>query len=471
MTDELAALAAQVWELAGGTPDISGRLAVSGPRTFLPSAFDVTGLATASVAAATLAAAEYLAARNGSPVAAVRVDSRAACAAFAAEALFTPVGWSLPDAWDPIAGNYRARDGWIRLHTNYASHRAAVTRLLKVDDRDAVRAAVSHWKAADLESAVVAAGGCAAAMHDRDSWLASVPGAASAAAPALSVTERPPAGAAPEPGSRGAAARTEGPSMRPYAGVRVLDLTRVIAGPIGTRFLAAYGADVLRIDPPGFAEVPAVLPETTAGKRTAAVDLTTPAGRAAFERLVAGADVLVTGLRADALGRLGYDDAALTALNPALIITSHNAYGWDGPWRDRRGFDSLAQMSCGIAAAGAVAAGADKPVPLPVQALDHATGYLLAAAVGRALTSRLTCGTVSRVRASLAGTANLLWSLPRPADRAGQPPMPRPGEIPLVDTRTAWGPARRVPVPGEISGTAPELRIEAGPLGRHEPAW
>jgi crotonobetainyl-CoA:carnitine CoA-transferase CaiB-like acyl-CoA transferase len=253
--------------------------------------------------------------------------------------------------------------------------------------------------------------------------------------------------------------------------VRVLDLTRVIAGPIGTRFLAAYGADVLRLDPPGFAEVPAVLPETTAGKRTAAVDLRTPPGRAAFERLVAGADVLVTGLRADALGRLGFDDAALTALNPALIITAHDAYGWDGPWRDRRGFDSLVQMSCGIAAAGATAAGADKPVPLPVQALDHATGYLLAAAVGRALTTRLTRGAASRVRASLVGTANLLWSLPRPADLADQPRMPRPGEIPLVETQTAWGPARRVPVPGEISGTAPELRAEAGPLGRHEPAW
>ena len=139
--------------------------------------------------------------------------------------------------------------------------------------------------------------------------------------------------------------------------MRVLDLTRVIAGPIGTRFLAAYGADVLRIDPPGFAEVPALLPETTAGKRTAALDLTAAAGRAAFESLVATADVLVSGLRADALARLGYDDAALAALNPALIVASLDAYGWNGPWRDRRGFDSLVQMSSGIAAAGAAATG------------------------------------------------------------------------------------------------------------------
>ncbi|HET6190038.1 MAG TPA: CoA transferase, partial [Trebonia sp.] len=348
MTQQLDELAGRFWTLAGGNPDVAAQLTMSGPRTFLPAAFDVTGLAAASVAAATLAAAEYHAARNQSPVAAMRVGSRAACAAFAAEGLFTPVGWTLPDIWDPIAGNYQARDGWIRLHTNYASHRAAVTGLLKADDRDSVLAAVSQWKAADLEAAVVAAGGCAAAMHDKDSWLASAPGAASAAAPALAATERPLAAGS---GTGAGTARADRPAGSPYAGVRVLDLTRVIAGPVATRFLAAYGADVLRLDPPGFAEVPALLPETTAGKRTAAVSLATPAGRATFERLVAGADVLVTGLRADALGRLGYGDAALTALNPALVIASHNAYGWGGPWRDRRGFDSLVQMSCGIAAA------------------------------------------------------------------------------------------------------------------------
>ena len=473
-TSELGDLAAQVWALAGGTPEVAERFTPCGPRTVLPSVFDVTGLATASVAAASLAAAEFHAIRNSEPVAAVSVDSRAACAAFAAEALFTPVGWALPELWDPIAGNYRARDGWVRLHTNYASHRAAVTRLLKADDRASVQAAVTQWEAADLEAAVVASGGCAAAMHDRRSWQASAPGHAMAGAAALASAHRPLPASADRPlrasGTKGPA-RSESPAGQPYAGVRVLDLTRVIAGPVCTKFLAAYGADVLRLDPPGFAEVPALLPETTAGKRTATVDLTAQAGRMAFERLVAGADVLVTGLRSDALGKLGYDEATLTALNPALITASLNAYGWRGPWRDRRGFDSLVQMSCGIASAGGVAAGSDQPVPLPVQALDHATGYLLAAAVGRALAARLTRSVTTRVRGSLIGTANLLWSLPRPADLGELPPMPRPGEFSLVDTRTAWGQARRVPLPGEIAGVGHALQVEAGPLGRHEPVW
>jgi CoA-transferase family III len=479
-TAELSDIAARVWSEVGGPPDLPGGLTTTGPRAVLPSRFDVTGLATASVAAATLAAVEFLAVRNDGRPRPVTVDSRQACAAFAAEALFTPVGWERPDIWDPIAGNYRARDGWIRLHTNYAYHRAAVERLLGAADRDSVGAAVAEWKAVELETAVVEAGGCAAAMRTRGEWLASPAGAATADAPLVDVVDRPlpdelglladgtragdVAATSYVAGAGGAGAG--GPL--PYAGVRVLDLTRVIAGPVGTRFLAAYGADVLRIDPPGFAEVPALLPETTAGKRTAALDLTAAAGRAAFESLVATADVLVCGLRADALARLGYDDAALGTLNPALIVASLDAYGWDGPWRDRRGFDSLVQMSSGIAAAGAAAAGTDKPVPLPVQALDHACGYLTAAAVGRALTRRGTESAVSRIRLSLIGTANLLWSLPRPA---GQPPMPEPGDFQLTDARTAWGSARRVPLPGAIAGIDPRLRVEAGPLGRHQPTW
>jgi hypothetical protein len=464
VANELGDLCPRVWRSLGGAADAAKVLSSTGPRAVLPSYFDVTGLATASVACATLAAAEFLAAREVSRPRPVSVDSRAACAAFAAEGLFTPVGWSLPEMWDPIAGNYRAGDGWIRLHTNYPYHRAAVERVLGAGDRDAVAAGAFRWTAADLEAAVVEAGGCAAVMHERETWLASPPGAATATATPVVVSERRlPAGRA--------AAESHSPlsdTAAPFSGVRVLDMTRVIAGPVCTKFLAAYGAQVLRLDPPGFAEVPALLPETTAGKRTAALDLRVDADRGLFENLVAGADVLVTGLRADALARLGYGDGALTAINPALIVASLDAYGWDGPWRDRRGFDSLVQMSCGIAAAGSLAAGRDEPFPLPVQALDHATGYLLAAEVGRALTRRLTRSAVSRIRSSLIGTANLLWSLPRPADR---PAAPSPGDFELVDTSTAWGPARRVPLPGEIAGVTGEWRIEAGPLGRDSPAW
>lgn len=425
-------------------------LRISGPRTVLPSSFDVTRLATDTVGAAALAAAGYLAARTGTAPKPVHVDTRAACAAFAAEHLFVPVGWSLPALWDPVAGNYRAGDGWIRLHTNYRHHRAAVERVLGPGDRDALRAAVSKWTAADLETAVVEAGGCAAAMRTREDWLSSPEGAATIDTPAIITEER---GAPRRPAS--------GEGGLPYAGIRVLDLTRVMAGPVCTKFLAAFGADVLRIDPPGFEEVPALIPEMTAGKRTAALDLTEAGDRETFDRLVTGADVLVTGLRADALARLGYDEDRLAALNPGLVHASCDAYGWDGPWRDRRGFDSLVQMSCGIAAQ----ANGEEPVPLPVQALDHATGYLLAGAIGRALA----CPAATRIKASLIATANLLWSFGESG--YGQPGKPDAGEFGLIDTDTEWGPARRVPPPATIDGITAGWRVPAGPLGRHPAAW
>lgn len=132
----------------------------------------------------------------------------------------------------------------------------------------------------------------------------------------------------------------------------MLDLTRVIAGPTCTRFLAAQGARVLRIDPPGYPEIVDLLPTTTAGKTCAAVDLRSSAGEARIAALVAESDVLVCGLRLAALGRIGVDEDRLASLNPALVVARVGAYGWRGPWLDRRGFDSLVQMSTGIAAEG-----------------------------------------------------------------------------------------------------------------------
>src|ERR1700734_964317 len=172
VANELGDLCTRMWRSLGGAADVAEVLTASGPRAVLPAYFDVTGLATA----------EFLAAREVSRPRPVSVDSSAACAAFAAEGLFTPVGWSLPELWDPIAGNYRAEDGWIRLHTNYPYHRAAVERVLGADDHAAIAAAALRWKASDLEAAVVSAGGCAAVMHPRETWLASAPGAATATA-------------------------------------------------------------------------------------------------------------------------------------------------------------------------------------------------------------------------------------------------------------------------------------------------
>jgi crotonobetainyl-CoA:carnitine CoA-transferase CaiB-like acyl-CoA transferase len=454
-------LTSRLWQQVGGDPELPHGVRLSGPDQVLPSVFDVAALAVASVAAATVAAAQFLALRTGTRPAAVQVDRRAASAAFICERLFAPDGWQLPPIWDPIAGDYPTADGWIRLHTNYQHHRAAAQRVLgAAADRATIATEVRRWAATDLESAIVHAGGCAAALHDRSHWLASAAGAATAREPIAHLDLR----SAPAPRDL-----AEVSPVRPYTGVRVLDLTRVIAGPTATRLLAGYGADVLRIDPRGFAEVPALIPETSAGKHCTALDLTRAADRAVFERLVTEAHVLVCGLRPQALAGLGYPPVVLRALNPALITASLDAYGWHGPWQHRRGFDSLVQMSTGIAAVGALARGVDQPVPLPAQALDHATGYLLAAALGSALSRLVADAQTSDIRVSLLGTANVLQDCPTPDGLDTPEPTWAPADT--EPTSTAWGPARRVPLPGSIAGVAKNFAIDAGPLGRHPASW
>lgn len=332
----------------------------------LPSAFAVTDLACASIAAAGQAISELLNQQTGR-LPHLEVDRRLASFWFSTS--IRPVGWSVPPLWDPVAGDYATKDGWIRLHTNAPHHRAAAERVLGVcADRAAMASKVAQWAKTDLEQAVVDAGGCAAEMRSWAQWQAHPQGQAVNAEPLIQFAAN----------SRQNAKQWQGSVAQPLAGIKVLDLTRVLAGPVASRFLAGLGADVLRIDPPTWNE-PGVVPEVTLGKRCARLDLQVKADRELFEGLLKDADILLHGYRADALERLGYGLAERQLLAPGLIDVCLNAYGWSGPWQNRRGFDSLVQMSSGIAEAGMHWQHADKPTPLPLQALDHATGYLMAA--------------------------------------------------------------------------------------------
>jgi crotonobetainyl-CoA:carnitine CoA-transferase CaiB-like acyl-CoA transferase len=256
---------------------------------------------------------------------------------------------------------------------------------------------------------------------------------------------------------------------RPLQGIRVLDLTRVLAGPIATRFLAGFGADVLRIDPPTWDE-PGVIPDVTPGKRCARLDLRGSSDRAVFLDLLRGADVLVHGYRSDALDHLGLDTRTRREIRPGLVDVSLNAYGWSGPWQNRRGFDSLVQMSAGIADAGMRTLGKDRPTPLPVQALDHATGYLMAALVVRGLTQRIATGQGFEGRTSLARTAQLLVSGPAgrvtgDLGRAEEKDWSEPIEA------TEFGPARRLRSPLTIGDASMRWDRPAAKLGSSAPTW
>ncbi|MBW0001688.1 MAG: CoA transferase [Verrucomicrobia bacterium] len=450
-------LAKAVWTSFGGQENAASALSFTGEGD-LPAAYAVTDFATAAIAAAALSVAE-LAGRALSGIPPVTVDRRLSSFWFGWS--IRPIGWTMPAPWDPIAGDYRTSDGWIRLHTNAPHHRAAAEQVLgRHGDRTGMARAVAPWAKADLEAAIVDAGGCAAEMRSSAEWMAHPQGRAVAAEPLAHIV-------ATDRADR-SSSWTPTPS-RPLAGLRVLDLTRVLAGPVATRFLAGYGAEVLRIDPPGWDE-PGVIPEVTLGKRCARLDLEDDAGRERFEALLAQADMLLHGYRPGALDRLGYDPATRRFLAPGLIDVSLNAYGWSGPWATRRGFDSLVQMSTGIAETGMHWRQSDRPVPLPVQALDHATGYFMAATAIRAVTRRLGEGLGTEARLSLARTARLL------ADGGpGNPSSPllleAGADLSLLVECTDWGDAQRLAPPAVVAGAAMHWACPARKLGSAAAVW
>lgn len=456
MSEQASQFAQDMWAALGGDGRLPERLSFTGEGS-LPSAFHVTDLAAASIGVAGLAVSELADSAAGRSTG-VTVDRRLASLWFGFS--IHPEGWTLPPAWDPIAGDYQAADGWIRLHTNAPHHRAAAFAVLQVPEEKAeVAAAVAKWSAAELETAIVAAGGCAAEMRSVDAWASHPQGMAIADESLVASTVHATTQA-------GGWRPTKG---RPLAGLRVLDLTRVLAGPVATRFLAGYGADVLRIDPPGWDEA-GVIPEVTLGKSCARLDLERQNDRAVFSRLLSEAQVIVHGYRPDALDRLGFGEAERRRIAPDLIDVSLSAYGWTGPWSKRRGFDSLVQMSAGIAEAGQRWKSAEKPVPLPVQALDHATGYLMAAAVVRALTRRLLGEGAITSRLSLARTAKLLTDAGGPDTRPAISAETDDDLSPRIES-TNWGPARRYHPPAAVDGAPMAWDRPATALGSAEPAW
>ncbi|MFI0927845.1 CoA transferase [Streptomyces sp. NPDC021012] len=372
-----------LWSALGGDPALVDRVEYGGVSGLLPARLPVMDLARGAVAVCSLAAVEHA----GIP-GPVRVDDGAVATAFVSERHLRVDGRE-PVNFAPLSRFWRAADGWVRTHANYPHHKAALlTALDAADSVEAVAAAIGERKAVEVETAVYGAGGLAVALRTPEEWAAGGQGREVAARPLLT-RER-----LDEAAPRAADGRP----------LRVLDLTRVLAGPVATRTLALLGADVLRIDPPGNPELPDLHADTCVGKRTSALDLDRPSDRRTFDELLDAADVLVTGYRPGALDRFDLD-------RPGLVTARISAWGDYGPWAGRRGFDSLVQVATGIAV---VEGSVSEPGALPAQALDHGTGYLLAAAVLRSLTEQRAEGGSRLVRLALAQTGHwLTGTLPR----------------------------------------------------------
>ena len=454
--DTLAAL----WKLAE-LPEATLRHAIlTGAEPVLPSSFAVGTAAQTSVAAAALAAVE-LGQVRGQPYQQVSVDMTHA--ALECSGWFSLDGIT-PDVWDKFSGLYRCADGWVRIHANFAHHRDGALRLLGLSADTAQRAdaerALLSWRALDFEQAAADAGLVVAACRSLAVWDAHPQGHAVAALPLFSIERIGDA----EPRTLPALYTAD----RPLTGLRVLDLTRILAGPVCGRMLAAYGADVMLINSPHLPNIESIA-DTSRGKFSAHVDLQTVAGRDALFRLLATSNVFVQGYRPGALAAHGFGPEQAARLRPGIVYVSLCAYGDAGPWHGRRGFDSLVQTATGFNLAEAAAANSAEPKALPMQILDYATGHLMAFAAITAVRRQTLEGGSWHVNVSLAQTGHWLRSLGRMANGFS---IERPQATPYIETATSgFGELAAVAHSAKFSRTPMLWARPSMPPGTHPPEW
>nr|WP_228102933.1 CoA transferase [Nocardia seriolae] len=366
--------------------------------------------------AAFATAADRWRASLGLPPERSRIEPGRVAAAFASERLFRLDG-QRPDVFTELSGFFRTADAWVRTHANYSHHRARLLAALDLSAetaRDEFARRAATLGAADIEQRAAEHGAIAVRVRTEGEWTDSPQGKAAASGPLVAIEPR---------GDRGEV-RSPGAATRPLPlrGVRVLDLTRVIAGPVATRALALLGADVLRVDPPRLPEIGWQFLDTCQGKRSTVVDLRTDLP--VLRELISNADIIISGYRPGSLERLGVRPGEI---RPGIVHGRVSAWGESGPWGDRRGFDSIVQAASGISLIEGTQQNSHDQLPvgaLPVQALDHASGYLLAAGALDALRDARADSQGRDVRVALARTGS--WLLRAPGRTPDHPPAPAP---------------------------------------------
>ena len=442
--------------------DALGDVRLTGADPVLPSSFAVGTAAQVSIAASALAAATVWRMRGGRRQS-VSVDMRHAAIEFLSEHFATIEGVTPEDPWDRIAGTYQCGDGrWVRLHTNFPHHRDGILRILGCDyERQAVATALQSWTGFGLEDAAAANGLCATAMRSCAEWDAHPHGQALLTQPLVKITR---IGDAP--------ARGLTPADRPLSGVRVLDLTRVIAGPVCGRALAAHGADVMNIASPNIPNLPRLVVDTGRGKLSAHLELRDKADNERLKTLLSEADIFVQGYRPGGLADLGFSPSDAARIRPGIVYVSLSAFGDTGPWANRRGFDSITQTATGINHAEAEAAGQTAPKALPCQALDHGSGYLLAFGALTALMRRMREGGSWHVQVSLARTGRWLRDLGWVRNGLALPMPTATGVADLMEiSASGWGRLHAVRHAALLSDTPTRWVRPSVTLGTHPSEW
>ena len=454
---------ADLWAGAGGDAAALEAVKLTGSDPVLPSSFRVGTAAQVTIAATGLAAAEIWRQRTGRRQT-VAVDMRHAAIEFRSERYMRVADKPPGSPWDKIAGVYRTgEEKWVRLHTNFPHHRDGILKLLGCAyEREAVQAALVKWQGETLETTAAEAGLATAMMRSPAEWAAHPQGQAVARLPVIEISR---IGEAP------ARALPKG-AERPLSGVRVLDLTRVIAGPVCGRTLAAHGADVMRITAPHLHAIPLLDIDTGRGKLSASLDLRAAEERERLATLLRDAHVFVQGYRPGGVAGFGFSPEACADIRPGIVTVSLSAYGHQGPWAARHGFDSLVQTASGINHAEGEAAGVTGPKELPAQALDHATGYLMAFGAMMALARKAREGGSWHVRVSLAQTGHWFKGLGRMAAGFDCKDPKAEDVADLLDTmETPFGQLTFVRHAAQLSETPAHWARPPVKLGTHAPVW
>jgi crotonobetainyl-CoA:carnitine CoA-transferase CaiB-like acyl-CoA transferase len=445
-----------------------GELDLRGNDPSLPTRLRIGAAGAAAVAAAATAAAELWTLRaGGNRRQSISVDLRHATAALRSARYLRIDGAPPKEPRDRLSGLYPARDQrWVYLHCNFPNHRAAALGVLNLPadvERDAVGRAVRDWDGQALEEAIHAAGGCAGFVRGSDEWARHPQSAAVATLPVLEIERVGDAPREPLPAGE-----------RPLSGIRVLDLTRVLAGPTCGRTLAEHGADVLKVSGPHLPHSGDIEIDTGLGKLSTFLDLREPAGVETLTSLVRDGrcDVFSQSYRPGSLAARGFSAEALAALRPGIVCVELSAWGRTGPWRQRRGFDTVVQCVSGIA----MIQGEDaSPRTMPVAAIDYVSGYLMAFGAMVALLRRTREGGSWRVRVSLARTGR--WIMDRgllDASAIAEVPNEFPDEEIAritVETPSPLGAIRHLAPVARMSATPPRWARPPVPLGHDAPVW
>jgi crotonobetainyl-CoA:carnitine CoA-transferase CaiB-like acyl-CoA transferase len=454
--------------IAGWPEERAGEVTITGGTDpVLPTPFRITETAAAAIAATGLAVSDLWKLRTGRGQD-VAVDARQATASLRSSHYLHMDGAAVSTERNTIMGTYPAKDGrWSYLHCNFPNHRAAALKVLGVpEDRESVRQAVAKWDALELEEAIIAAKGAGGMVRTMDEWARHPQAAAIATLPLMEIVKI--GDSPPEPLPEG---------DRPLAGVRVLDLTRVLAGPTCARTLAEHGADVMKITAGHLPNIGYQEYDTGHGKLSAQLDLRQPAQLQTLLDLVREADVFSQGYRPGTLGERGLSPEELAHLRPGIVYVSLCAFSHVGPWASRRGFDTVIQTVSGITSRQGEIFPGKEPGPqfYPVSAIDYLTGYLMAFGAMVALARRAHEGGSWLVRISLAQTGRWLVS-------KGQVPESELADVPkeFSDAELErWSMASETPVGRlrhlrpvvQLSETPPHWARPTVPLGYHEPAW